>query len=231
MLSIIVPTFNERNNVRVITDRICQSLTDVDFEVVFVDDSMDDTPEILRALADENARVTFYHRDGERGLATAVLNGFSLAKGDILTVMDADLQHPPELLPAMLKEIQAGADMVVPSRFVPGGDDGGLAIHRKLVSWVARKIGQVMLAPVRISTDPTSGFFMFKRTVINSAHLNPVGWKILMEILVKGEIRAYREIPYQFQPRLDEASKMSAKEQWNYLLHIRRLRNWMKTNQ
>lgn len=227
MLSVIVPTFNERENVRVITERIANALHDIQFEIVFVDDSVDETPQMLEKLSEQYAYVSFYHRVGERGLATAVIYGFQKAKGDILIVMDADLQHPPELLPQMMKEIEAGADMVVPSRFIPGGDDGGLAIHRKLVSWVARGIGQALLKPVRISTDPTSGFFMFRRAVIDHAQLNPVGWKILMEILVKGNIRVYKEIPYRFQQRLNETSKMSLKEQWNYLLHIRRLRKYI----
>jgi len=223
VLSIIVPTYNEKKNVFEVASRVGQAMKDRDYEIVFVDDSSDETPEALKQLAGENPRVRFRHRENERGLATAVILGFQEARGDILAVMDADLQHPPELLPVMQDKIQCGFDLVIPSRFIPGGDDGGLSGLRKIVSKTARLIAQVFLRGARLTTDPMSGFFMFKNHVIEGVEFNPVGWKIFLEILVKGRCRRIGEVPYRFRPRAGDISKMSWREQWNYLRHICRL--------
>ncbi|MDQ0189372.1 glycosyltransferase family 2 protein [Alicyclobacillus cycloheptanicus] len=223
-LSIVVPTYNELDNVTVLADQIYTSLQGkVDFEIIFVDDSTDDTPQRLQALANERSYVRFYHRTGEKGLGTAVVLGFSKAQGDVLTVMDADLQHPPSMLVPMMKEIMNGADMVIPSRFIEGGDDGGLAFHRKVVSAVARYIGKLALTSIRKISDPTSGFFMFRRECIRGVTLSPIGWKILIEVLARGRFERIVEIPYRFHPRNAGESKMSIREQWNYLRHLLKL--------
>jgi dolichol-phosphate mannosyltransferase len=224
LLSIIIPTFNERQNVPVMIERIDQTLLgSVPYEILFVDDSTDDTPCVLAEMARKNPRVRFFHRMGERGLATAVMRGFAEARGEVLAVMDADLQHPPELLPQMFQAIEQGYDLVIPSRFVPGGDDGGLSPMRKLVSFGARMIGRTCLTKVRPCTDPTGGFFMLRRTVIENVELHPLGWKILMEILVRGRYKQMVEIPYRFQRRLGDRSKMSLREQIQYIRHVGRL--------
>jgi dolichol-phosphate mannosyltransferase len=224
LLSIIIPTFNESQNVPVIIQRIDQTLSEiVPYEVIFVDDSTDETPRILADMAKKNPHVRFFHRSGERGLATAVMKGLAEARGDVLAVLDADLQHPPELLPVMLKKIDCGYDLVIPSRFVPGGNDGGLSPFRKLVSWGARMIGRAMLSRVRSCTDPTGGYFMLRRSVIENVDLHPLGWKILMEILVRGNYKKLVEIPYQFHRRLGDRSKMNIREQVNYIRHVARL--------
>lgn len=220
MLSIIIPTFNERENVITITERIAEVMQNRPYEIIFVDDSRDETPEILEKLARQNDRVRYEHRVNERGLGTAVVRGFQLAKGDTITVMDADLQHPPEMLIPMINAIDSGCEIVIPSRFIPGGDDGGLNFVRKLISATARYIGKIMLKSVRSINDPTSGFFMFKSFVIEGADLKPIGWKILIEILAKGTYTNIIEIPYQFHARAAGESKMSLKEQWNYLEHL-----------
>lgn len=223
-LSIIVPTYNESLNVIALTEAIKATLKDdVPYEIVFVDDSTDNTPEVLNSLAQSIAEVRYEHRVHERGLGTAVVRGFELATGDVLTVMDADLQHPPELLLRMLHEINAGADVVIPSRFIPGGDDGGLAVHRKIVSAVARYMGKLALKSIRKINDPTSGYFMFRKEVIQGKTLKPIGWKILIEVLVRGAAHRVVEIPYEFHPRNAGESKMSLTEQWNYLRHLFKL--------
>ena len=220
LLSIIVPTFNEGDNVRRVVREVAHALPDTAYEIVFVDDSTDHTADILQQLAAENSRVRFLHRTHERGLGTAVVRGFDLAAGEFIAVMDADLQHPPAVLQDMLKIMDTGADIVIPSRFIPGGSDGGLAFHRKVISFAARLMGQVALKRLRNITDPTSGFFMMKRSIVQGVHLQPIGWKILIEVLARGRYDRVVEIPYAFQAREAGISKMSLREQWNYIRHL-----------
>lgn len=223
-LSIVVPTFNERENVRVVVDRIEEALGHRrDYEIWFVDDSRDDTPIILEELTRSHPQVHSIHRENGRGLATAVVEGFHQSVGDYLIVMDADLQHPPELLPTMLERLEAGTDVVIPSRFVPGGSDGGLNGIRKFVSWTARWMGRLAIARIRPISDCTGGYFGLRRDVVEGVELSPVGWKILLEILVKGHYETVHEIPYEFHARDAGESKMSLREQWNYVVHLVRL--------
>lgn len=227
-LSIIIPTFNERKNIKTLVTKIINLLhlgNDCSFEIVFVDDSVDDTPLLLEELSQEYKEVKYIHRINERGLASAVVKGFSYSAGDHIIVMDADLQHPPELLPLIIKRL-ASADLVIPSRFVPGGSDGGLNFFRKLVSGIARGIGYLFIKKLRCISDSTSGYFAFKRSVIEQVDLNPIGWKILIEILVKGKYQTVHEIPYTFLAREAGNSKMNFLEQLNYLKHIARLMNY-----
>ena len=223
-LSIVIPTFNEKNNVRLITSRIMTILNRENclYEIVFVDDSVDDTPAVLEELCTEFSCVKYLHRKNERGLASAVVKGIYHSQGTQIIVMDADLQHPPELIPLILKRLLQ-ADVVIPSRFVPGGSDGGLNLFRKLISGIARGIGCFSIKKLRPISDSTSGYFALKRSVITDAHLDPIGWKILIEILVKGKYRTVHEIPYSFVAREAGESKMSIKEQCNYIRHIARL--------
>jgi dolichol-phosphate mannosyltransferase len=221
-LSIIVPTYNEGSNVRVLTERIMGVLQSTirDYEIIFVDDSSDDTPIILKGLTEKFPRVRYIHRVKERGLGSAVVNGFSLAIGEYLVVMDADLQHPPELLPKIVESLKKGNQLVIPSRFITGGSYGGLNFSRKLISWGARSIARLALKKVRLVSDCTGGFFGLHRSVIDGVDLNPIGWKIMLEIIVKGRYRSFSEIPYAFAPRDLNQSKMSFEEHVNYLRHI-----------
>lgn len=223
MLSIIIPTFNEKENVRRIVSAVGAVMGGRDYEIIFVDDSDDQTVSILNQLAEQNQRIRVFHRPNERGLATAVVLGFSKAFGEIFCVMDADLQHPPEIIPRMLFQIQNGADLVIPSRFIKGGSDGGLMGNRKLISWGARCMAWLFLKKARISTDPLGGFFMLRKQIVDDIQLKPIGWKILLEIIVKAKFSRIVEIPYQFQVRDGGLSKMGWKEQLNYLRHILRL--------
>jgi dolichol-phosphate mannosyltransferase len=223
-LSIIIPTFNERNNVRILAAKISSLFQEKHFsyEIIFVDDSQDDTPMILEEICQQDKNVKYIHRSNERGLASAVVSGFLHSQGNHIIVMDADLQHPPDLLPLMMKRLET-CDIVIPSRFIQGGSDGGLNVLRKLVSGVARGIGYIFIKKLRSISDSTSGYFGLKRSVIEQADLNPIGWKILIEILVKGKYQTVHEIPYSFVARKAGQSKMNYTEQWNYLKHIGRL--------
>ncbi len=219
-ISIVVPTYNEEENVGNLVNQIDYSLRGIDYEVIFVDDSTDDTPKRIQTVMEENPHVRMKHRETEKGLATAVLAGFALAKGDYLAVMDADLQHPPAILRSMYAVMETGADFCIPSRFIPGGSDGGLGPYRKLVSAVARYIGKIALPSLRKITDPTSGLFMFRRSVIEGADLRPIGWKIMVEVLAMGSYNTVVEIPYRFQARPAGESKLSSKVTAEYLKQV-----------
>lgn len=216
----MVPTFNEAENVGDLVDQIDSALKGIEHEVIFVDDSRDNTPEIIKEVMKENPNVRMKHRVGETGLATAVLEGFKMAAGDYIAVMDADLQHPPEILCCMYYCLETGFDFCVPSRFIPGGSDGGLKIHRKFVSGVARYIGKILAPSLRKISDPTSGLFMFRREVIENADLQPIGWKILIEVLAMGTYQTVVEIPYKFQNRLAGDSKLSFDVTIEYLKQV-----------
>lgn len=222
-ISIVVPTYNEEENVGNLVNQIDYALRGIEYEVIFVDDSTDDTPKTIGRVIEENPRVRMKHRDTEKGLATAVLEGFRLAKGDYIAVMDADLQHPPAILRSMYAVMETGVDFCIPSRFIPGGSDGGLGPYRKLVSGVARYIGKIALSSLRKISDPTSGLFMFRRAVIEGADLRPIGWKIMVEVLAMGSYKSVVEIPYKFQARPAGESKLSSKVTVQYLKQVAEL--------
>ncbi|EHL07748.1 glycosyltransferase, group 2 family protein [Desulfitobacterium hafniense DP7] len=220
MLSLVIPVFNEKDNIDELIQRVEKSLKDYSYEIIFVDDSNDETTAIISQFACGDQRIKLIHRKNKTGLASAVICGFENAQGDILAVMDGDLQHPPEILPKMMKEIEQGADLVVPSRFIPGGSDGGLNHFRKLVSATARYIGKILIKSLRRASDHTGGMFMLRKEVIQGKQLNPVGWKILMEIMVMGSYQNLVEIPYVFSTRNLGQSKLNLKVQLQYVWHI-----------
>ncbi|MCM1309051.1 MAG: glycosyltransferase, partial [Butyrivibrio sp.] len=148
-LSVVIPTFNEADNIKRLIEEIDAALQNVPYEIIFVDDSTDSTPRLLAEAAGLDSRIRFEHRENGSGLATAVLRGFELARGDYIAVMDADLQHPPIALRYMYCAMRRGADICVPSRFIPGGSDGGLDFFRKFVSWTARYMGKILLRSLR----------------------------------------------------------------------------------
>jgi dolichol-phosphate mannosyltransferase len=224
MVSIVIPTFNEKINVIKIANRIKNAISKIyEYEIIFVDDSSDNTLEYLENLKSKYENIRYSHRTGKRGLATAVAHGINMSKGTIVVVMDADLQHPPELIPEMIKNIKSGFDIVIPSRHLSGGGEYGLNIFRKLISHTASVIGKIFLKRLRNISDPTGGFFAFKKEILKGVSLNPIGWKILIEVLVRGRYNSVKEIPYTFEKRNYGNSKMSFIEQINYLKHIFRL--------
>jgi len=223
-LSIIIPSYNEKNNVQILSKSLGESLGDIDYEIIFVDDSDDETPDIIKHLSDNNLRIRLLHRENEKGLASAVIEGFRIAEGEYLAVMDADLQHPPELILRMYRAINRGYDICIPSRFIPGGNDGGLNIWRKFVSFSAREIGKFSLCSLRYFSDVTGGVFMIKRECIEKADLQPIGWKILVEVLAMGNYFRVCEIPYVFNDRLTGESKISLGVSIDYLKQLRNLK-------
>ncbi|MCR5486010.1 MAG: polyprenol monophosphomannose synthase [Lachnospiraceae bacterium] len=223
-LSVIVPTYNEAGNVEALVSRIDKALEGIVHDIWFIDDSTDQTPEVLQRLSEQNPGVHYEHRTGEKGLATAVIRGFEIADGDFLACMDADLQHPPEILRPMTAALRSGADLCIPSRLIPGGSDGGLNWYRKLVSGTARWMGKIALPCLRNISDPTSGLFMFRKKILEGADLAPVGWKIMVEVLAMTHYRLIVEIPYEFHDRATGESKLSKNVTLQYIQQLAGLR-------
>ena len=219
-VSIVVPSYNEKDNVVNLVTQIDEALKGIDHEIIFVDDSTDDTPQVIEKVMETNPGVRLKHRDDEKGLATAVILGFKIAEGDYLAVMDADLQHPPAILRSMYAALETGVDFCIPSRFIPGGSDGGLNLYRKIVSGTARYIGKILLPCLRKITDPTSGLFMFRKEAIQNADMRPIGWKIMVEVLATADYSTVVEIPYKFQDRTEGQSKLSGKVTLEYLKQL-----------
>jgi len=171
-------------------------------------------------MAEELAKshdLKVLHRTGKLGLSSAVLEGFAAASGDILVVMDADLSHPPEKIPEMVRQITEGrADMVVGSRHVPGGSIEDWPIHRRLLS----KAATLLARPLTKVKDPMSGFFALKRSVIEGVRLDPVGYKIGLEILVKGRHTRVVEVPIRFANRKAGQSKLGGAVMLRYIDHV-----------
>lgn len=219
-LSIVVPSYNEAGNVENLVAQVDAALGAIEHEIIFVDDSTDNTPDVIKGIMENNSNVRLEHRTDEKGLATAVLKGFSMAEGDYIAVMDADLQHPPAIMKSMYAVMETGVDFCVPSRFVQGGSDGGLNLYRKIVSGTARYIGKILLPCLHKISDPTSGLFMFRREVIDGADMRPIGWKILIEVLATGTYQSVVEIPYKFQDRTAGESKLTTKVTMEYLKQV-----------
>jgi len=209
-LSIIVPVYNEAGNISLLLEKIQKTLIGIAYEVIFVDDSIDETPMVIRKAAEKcTVKIELEHRENKKGLATAVVRGFEIASGDIFAVMDADMQHPPEILLPMYCAMMNNADVCIPSRFIPGGGDGGLDFWRKFVSFVARQLGKIAIYNLRHVSDVTSGIFMIKRSIINKSALNPIGWKICVEIMAVSVYSKIVQIPYVFDQRNNGESKLS----------------------
>lgn len=224
LLSIIVPTYNERENIPILMERVKNALSDIDFELVIVDDdSPDETWKLAEELGKKHPFLKVIRRKNERDLATAVVEGFRKSKGDVLTVMDADLQHPPEKIKEMFKKIQDGAEIVVGSRYVEGGEIENWSFKRKFYSKGARAIAYLLLPKSREVKDPLSGFFMLKRDVIKNVDLHPIGYKILLEILIKGKYKKVEEVPILFKDRERGSSSLVFKEYGKYSRHLLRL--------
>lgn len=224
MLSIVVPTYREADNLPLVAQSVHEALAGLghDYELLFVDDDSQDGSEEICAELSERFRARMLVRKGERGLATAVIHGISVSSGDIVVVMDADLSHPACAIPQMVERVQSGkSDFVLGSRYVQGGsihDDWSLL--RKLNSVIASLLARP-LCPLH---DPMSGFFAFRRADMpDASHLSPIGYKIALEIFVKGDFNNPSEVPIHFADRQHGESKLSLKEQLHFLRHLRRL--------
>jgi dolichol-phosphate mannosyltransferase len=237
MLSIIIPTYNEAKNITILIPKIYKYLRNInqDFEIIIVDDnSPDGTCKIVAEIIKKHSKynVKIIRRTKDKGLSHSVIEGFNKTKGDTLIVMDADLSHPPELLPKMIMASKKH-DIIIASRNI-GYGESRFSLFRKIVSSFARMLSRPL---VRVS-DPMSGYFLVKRKVIRGVQLKPKGYKILLEILVKGrykrnnkvnvkdnfkdkiETDSILELPFIFEKRIYGESKLGFKVVFDYLVHI-----------
>lgn len=229
MFSLIIPTLNEAKNVPVLLARIAQAMAPagVPYEVLMVDDnSTDGTADVAEGLRAHFPQVRVLRRThGERGLSPSVTDGWAAAQGQWLGVMDADLQHPPEVLPQMVAALQAdGADVVIASRYTASGARLRWNLLRRWLSRGASNLAQTVLPPQAADvTDPMSGFFALRRAVVEGVTLQARGYKILLEVLSRGRYRRVREVPYQFGRRRAGESKLGASVMWDYLQQLWKL--------
>ena len=225
-LTLVVPTLNEAGNIDKVLNQAANVLADTsyDHEIVVVDDgSTDGTVEQVRAWTTRNSRVRLISRTGERGLAGAVLYGWNLRPADLLGVMDADLQHPPELLPKLLKEADQ-ADIAIASRYADVDGTKGWNPLRAAISRLTTRAAERLISRKGLRvTDPMSGFFIVRQSCIEGLEFQTTGFKLLLEILVRGRIREAREVPYHFGLRHTGKSKAGASVAYNYLRLLSRL--------
>jgi dolichol-phosphate mannosyltransferase len=221
MISIVVPTYREADNLPLVAKAVHEAFAGLghDYELLFIDDDSQDGSEEICAELSEHLPARIVVRKGERGLATAVIHGISVSSGDIVVVMDADLSHPPSAIPEMVERLQNGdSDFVLGSRYVEGGsihDDW--SFFRKLNSVIPSLLARP-LCPLK---DPMSGFFAFRRADMpDPSRLSPIGYKIALEIFVKGDFDNPSEVPIHFADRQHGESKLSLKEQLNFLRHL-----------
>lgn len=219
VVTIIVPTYKERENITSLVERISNSLSKWDYEILIVDDnSQDGSEELVRTLSGKYP-VRILVRKNKRGLASAVVDGISQAQGKLVAVMDADLQHPPEVLPEILKALE-NHDFVMASRYIQGGSPGKWTFSRKIVSFVANTMALPLAPKIK---DRMSGFFAFRRSAVDPAALNPLGWKIGLEILARSQFKSTAEVPFTFAQRARGASKLTRWIIWQYIQQLVRL--------
>ena len=217
-LSIIVPTFNEADNIEKLVSLLSETLSDKAWEVVFVDDnSPDATSSLVRRIAQEDSRVRCIQRYARRGLSSAVIEGILSTSSPYLCVMDADLQHDETLIPDMLASIKTDIDLAIASRYIENASTGELSENRVKISKAATYMGNLILE--KHVSDPMSGFFMIRRQLFEKVvdRLSGKGFKILLDIIasIDNEV-SIKEFPYEMRKREHGESKLSATVIWEF---------------
>tara|TARA_Y100000815_G_scaffold241390_1_gene237602 strand:- start:720 stop:1883 length:1164 start_codon:yes stop_codon:yes gene_type:complete len=221
-LSIIVPTYRERENIPLLIERIdsLRQTESIDLELIFMDDnSRDGSAEYVRDYG--QSWVKLIERTGDRGLSPAVIDGFRAARNPVLICMDCDLSHPVEKIPQMVLALATGQEFALGSRYVPGAStDDDWGFFRWLNSWIATLLAR----PLTSARDPMSGFFAMRKTDFERADaFSPVGYKVALELIVKCNIENVAEVPIHFADRIHGESKLTFWEQLKYIQHLRRL--------
>jgi dolichol-phosphate mannosyltransferase len=222
-VSIVIPAYKEGDNILPLSKEIdlVMKKANYNYEIIIVDDNSDDgTIEVVDKIKNLY-NITLKVRLNERGLSSAVIDGFKIASGDIYVVMDGDLSHPPEKIVELIDAIKnKNHEFVIGSRFVKGGSMPHFNFYRKINAWISKMLAR----PFTKVTDPMAGFFAFPSKILKSYdNLSPLGFKIGLELIVKCKPSSITEIPIVFQERLHGESKLSIKEQINYLIHLKRL--------
>lgn len=237
-LSLIIPTYNEIHNIKILIQVLTEQLETIipgNYELIIVDDnSPDGTWKVAQSLTQIYPHLKVICRLRNRGLSTAVIEGWKVAEGEILGVIDGDLQHPPEVLVKLWEEMEKGADLAVASRHVEGGGVSEWSLIRRLLSRGAQLLGFLVLPEVisRVS-DPMSGYFLVHRFCLENCVLNPLGYKIFIEVLARGEISNIKEVAYIFKERKTGKSKVKTQQYIEYIFQLLRLRFYLllvKTN-
>ena len=234
-LSVIIPTYNESQNILLTLDSVTRNLpSGIDAEIIVVDDN---SPDGTGKIVEEHARlylkkkehfIKVIHRHVKGGLSSAVLEGIQSAKAEVIVVMDGDFSHPPQTIQKMLDELQhPKCDIIVASRYVKGGSVTGWPFKRLLLRKGATKIAQHGLG-IKIK-DPMSGFFAFKRHIIKNVNFDAIGYKMLLEILVKTKGVIVKEIPYAFADRRSGLSKLNMLVTFDYLKAVWKLYRYGKS--
>jgi dolichol-phosphate mannosyltransferase len=227
MISVVIPTYKEADSIQDVIRRSGTALetSGEEYELIVVDDnSGDGTAELAEELSSK-FHVRVLRRAGRLGLATAVADGWKLAQGDLLGVIDADLQHPPEILVALAVALRrANADLAVASRYISGGGTSDWEFIRRVISGGATHLAATVL-PLKLSavSDPMSGMFVVRAAAISGVELSPLGYKILLEVLARGRIGHVEEVPYEFEERTRGSSKLGPRQYAEYLAHLVRL--------
>tara|TARA_Y100000310_G_scaffold339655_1_gene432976 strand:+ start:3578 stop:4669 length:1092 start_codon:yes stop_codon:yes gene_type:complete len=219
-LSLVIPTYNEKENIQKLIKKIQREFNDnkIEGEIIIVDDnSPDGTGDILEDLKKKEKNIKVIHRKGKLGLSSAVLEGWKIAEGEVLGVMDADLSHPSEKIKELFWAIEkGGADFTIGSRYIKGGKIEGWGPYRKILSK-----GATLLARIFTNIkDPMTGFFMIKKDCIKNKKINPKGFKILLELIIKADYEKIKEIPITFINRVEGKSKAGTKEIFGYLQNL-----------
>jgi len=223
-VTVVVPTYCEEANIPALCRRLFEATTKAGLkaELIIVDDnSPDGTKDVCAPLQKEYPAFQLIVRTDERGLSSAVLKGFDSAKGRVLVCMDGDLQHPPECVPDLARQVKGDVYFALGSRYVGDGSiDRDWPVHRRVISWGARTLA----LPLTAMSDPMSGFFAIDRTTYSGARsrVSPVGYKIALELYVKANLRTsqMREIPFTFGKRVEGESKLTGKVIVHYLQHL-----------
>ena len=227
-LSLVIPTYDEAPNIAALLHHLHAVLDagGISHEILVVDDdSPDRTWDVAAGLVDEIPGLRVVRRLGGSGLATAVVCGWTHARGRLLGVIDGDGQHPPDVLPDLVAAMNDGADVAVASRHLPGGGVSGWSAARRLLSRGAQALGLLLLpGTVGRVTDPMSGYFVVRRNLVAGVDLDPVGYKILIEVLARSEVERVVESPYTFLERAEGESKVAVRHYLGYLRHLMRLR-------
>lgn len=221
-LSIVIPTFKEVDNIPLILERIdaVKREGDLLLEVIFMDDdSRDGSVEAVEQSGYHWARIVV--RTKNRGLSPAVIDGFRIARYPVIVCMDCDLSHPPEVIPQMVLALSSGQQIIIGSRYVPGGSTND---NWGIVRWLNSRVATVLARPLTSVKDPMSGFFAMRKADFDKAtDLNPVGYKVGLELVVKCGFTNIGEVPIHFSDRVHGESKLTVKQQLQYIQHLRRL--------
>ncbi|MGA2738519.1 MAG: polyprenol monophosphomannose synthase [Bryobacteraceae bacterium] len=232
LLSVVVPTYNEAANIGPFLEALRAGLDSAaagGYEVILVDDeSPDGTGEVASRISAGWPDLRVLRRTGERGLASAVVRGWQIARGDVLATINADFQHPPSILPEMFLKIEH-ADLVVATRYAADGSVGRFPLHRQILSASARRVGAFLVPKVfRRVSDPLSGCYMFRRQAIEDIELRPTGFKTLIEILTRGRVQNIAEHGYTMQRRRSGRSNVRLRHWFEYLGQLHRIRGELR---